>query len=178
MFLERGSGKLPEGEKMGFAKLWLLGILAAVLVTAATPPSSAPVVVNNEVPAQGQVMPVPIVQPCPDTTTAQVAAAEERISALMERNRQEFQTEIAQATASTAELGGRLSQIKERLRVAESQATERKVDVQSIRSAMVAPLVMTWVLTGFAAIVALVAGYSALRTRRARKQSPDPTAKP
>jgi hypothetical protein len=162
---------------MAFAKVWLLGILAAVLVVAATPQSSTPVIVNNAVPAQQQAISVPVVQPCPDTATTQVAAAEERLSGLMERNRQESQTEIAQATASTAELGGRLSQIEERLRVAESQATERKADVQSIRGSMVAPLVMTWVLAAFAAVVALVAGYSALRTRRARKQSPDPTAK-
>ncbi|MCX6092135.1 MAG: hypothetical protein NTX23_04620, partial [Candidatus Bipolaricaulota bacterium] len=131
-----------------------------------------------EVPAQVQATAVPVVQPCPDTTTVQVAAAEERLSGLIERNRQELQTETAQAAASTAELGARLSQIEERLRVAESQATERRADVQSIRGVMVAPLVMTWVVTGLAAVVALIAGYSVLRTRRARKQSPNPTAKP
>ncbi len=163
---------------MVFAKLWLLGILVAVLSVAALPPSSAPIIVNNAVPAQEQVASAPVVQPCPDTADAQVAAAEERLSSLMERNRQEAQTEIAQATASTAELGARLSQIEERLRAAESQATERKADVQSIRGAMVAPLVMTWVVTGLAAVVALIAGYSVLRTRRARKQSPNPAAKP
>lgn len=155
---------------MTFVKLWLLGILAAVLVAAATPPSSAPVTVTNEVPAQQQAIPVPVVQPCPDTTTTQVAAAEERISGLVERNRQEAQDLVARAAASATEIGGRLSQVEERLRTVETQDAERRADVQGIRSAMVAPLVMTWVLTALAALLAVVAGVIALRARRARSR--------
>jgi hypothetical protein len=163
---------------MVFAKLWLLGILVAVLSVAALPPSSAPIVVNNEVPAQVQATAVPVVQPCPDTTTAQVAAAEERLSGLIERNRQELQTETAQAAVSATELDGRLLQIEERLRLAENQVVERKADVQAMRGAMVAPLIMTWVLTGLAAVVAMAAGYSALRARHMKRESRDTTTKP
>jgi hypothetical protein len=163
---------------MVFAKLWLLGILVAVLSVAALPPSSAPIVVNNEVPAQVQATAVPVVQPCPDTTTAQVAAAEERLSGLIERNRQELQTETAQAAASAAGLDGRLLQIEERLRLAESQVVERKADVQAMRGAMVAPLVMTWVLTGLAAVAAVAAGYGVLRARHVKRESRDTTTKP
>ncbi len=177
---------------MVFVKLWLVGLLVAVLFVAATPPSSAPITVKNEIPAQEQVPVVPAAQPCPDTATAQVTAAEERLSSVAERNRQELKSEIAQAAASATKLeervsqvdgglsqvGERLSQIEERLRVAESQATERKADVESIRGAMVAPLVMTWVLTGLAAIVAVVASYVALRARRARGRSSGGAAKP
>ncbi|MCX6101542.1 MAG: hypothetical protein NTV92_09050 [Candidatus Bipolaricaulota bacterium] len=163
---------------MVFAKLWLLGILVAVLSVAALPPSSAPIIVNNQVPAQEQAASVPVVQPCPDTTTAQVAAAEERLSGLIERNRQELQTETAQAAASATELDGRLLQIEERLRFAENQVVERKADVQAMRGAMVAPLIMTWVLTGLAAVVAMAAGYGALRARHAKRESRDTTTKP
>ena len=155
---------------MTFVKLWLLGILAAVLVAAATPPSSAPVTVTNEVPVQQPAMSVPAVQPCPDTATTQVAAAEERINGLIERNRQEAQDLVARAAASTTEIGSRLSQAEERLRTVEAQAAERKADVQGIRSAMVAPLVMTWVLTALAALLAVAAGVLALRARRARSR--------
>ena len=77
---------------MTFVKLWLLGILAAVLVAAATPPSSAPVTVTNEVPVQQPAMSVPGDPPCPDTATTQVAAAEERINGLIERNRRRRRT--------------------------------------------------------------------------------------
>ena len=52
----------------------------------------------------------------------------------------------------------------------EAQAAERKADVQGIRSAMVAPLVMTWVLTALAALLAVAAGALALRARRARSR--------
>ena len=162
---------------MVFAKLWLLGILVAVLSVAALPPSSAPIIVNNQVPAQEQAASVPVVQPCPDTTTAQVAAAEERLSGLIERNRQEFQTETVQAAASAAELDGRLLQIEERLRLAENQVVERKADVQAMRGAMVAPLIMTWVLTGLAAVVAMAAGYGALRARREKRENRDTMTK-
>jgi hypothetical protein len=163
---------------MVFAKLWLLGILVAVLSVAALPPSSAPIIVNNQVPAQEQAASVPVVQPCPDTTTAQVAAAEERLSGLIERNRQELQTETAQVAVSATELDGRLLQIEERLRLAENQVVERKADVQAMRGALVAPLIMTWVLTGLAAVVAMAAGYGALRALHMKRESRDTTTKP
>jgi hypothetical protein len=184
---------LPEGgDSMVFAKLWLLGLLVAVLIVAATPPTWAPIIVRNETPAQEQVTVVPAAQPCPDMATAQVAAAEERLNGLVERNRQELKNEIAQAATSAtrvnehlsqvdgnlSQVGERLSQIEERLRVAESQATERKADVESIRGKMAAPLVVTWVLAGLAAVVAVLAGYGVLRARRARGERNGSAAKP
>jgi hypothetical protein len=60
---------------MVFAKLWLVGLLVAVLFVAAVPPTSAPIIVNNEVPGQ-EPETVTAAPPCPDLTTAQVAAAE------------------------------------------------------------------------------------------------------
>jgi|GEM_PF-1147511 len=177
---------------MVFAKLWLLGLLAAVLIVAATPPTWAPIIVRDETLAHEQVTMAPAAQPCPDTATAQVAAAEERVSGLVERSRQELKSDVAQAAASTtrvsehlsqvdgslSQVGERLSQIEERLRAAESQATERKADVESIRGKMVAPLVMTWVLAGLAGVVAVLGGYGVLRARRARGERKGSTAKP
>jgi hypothetical protein len=156
---------------MVFAKLWLVGLLVAVLFVAAVPPTSAPIIVNNEMPGQDPAAVVTAAAPCPDVTTAQVAAAEGRMAELLERNSQGLQTEIAQAGAATAEVDRRISQVEERLRLAENQATERKADVQGIRGALVAPLVMTWIVTAAAAVVVVVAGCLAVRARRARRQS-------
>jgi hypothetical protein len=161
---------------MLFAKLWLLGLLAAVLFVAATPPSSSPIILSSS--GREQPASVPVVQPCPDVATPQIAAAEERLTSLIERDREEFLSAVAQATAPMAEIDRRLTQIEERLRPVEDQATERKADVQSLRGAMIAPLVMTWVLTGLAAVVLAVVGYSAFRARRRarelREKAPTP----
>jgi hypothetical protein len=90
---------------------------------------------------------------------------------LLERNTLQLQTEIAQAAASTAEVDRRMTQMEEWLRVAETQAAERKADVGSLREAMVAPLVMTWIVTAAAAAIVVVGGFGVVRARRARKQS-------
>jgi hypothetical protein len=153
---------------MVFAKLWLLGLLAAVLFVAATPPLSSPIIVNT--PEQGQPASTPVVQPCPDTATPQIAAAEERLNSLRERDRQELKAEIAQATTPMAETDQRLAQLEERLRLAEDQAAARKADVENLRGTMVAPLVMTWVLTGLAAIVLAGAAYNAIQARRRARE--------
>jgi len=156
---------------MVFAKLWLVGLLVAVLFVAAVPPTSAPIIVNNEMPGQDTVAVVTAAPPCPDVTTAQVAAAEGRMGELLERNRLELQKEIAQAGAATAEFERRMTQMEERLRLAETQAAERKADVRGLRETMVAPLVMTWIVTAAAAAIVVVGGFVAIRARRARKQS-------
>ena len=156
---------------MVFAKLWLVGLLVAVLFVAAVPPTSAPIIVNNEMPGQDTAAVVAAAPPCPDVTTAQVAAAEGRMGELLERNRLELQTEITQAGAATAEVDRRMTQMEERLSLAENQAAERKADVRGIRETMVAPLVMTWIVTAAAAAIVVVGGYVAVRARRARKQS-------
>ena len=156
---------------MVFAKLWLVGLLVAVLFVAAIPPTSAPIIVNNEMPGQDAATVITAAPPCPDVTTAQVAAAEGRMGELLERNRLELQTEIMQAGAATAEVDRRMTQMEERLRLAENQAAERKADVRGIRETMVAPLVMTWIVTAAAAAIVVVGGYVAVRARRARKQS-------
>jgi len=155
---------------MVFAKLWLVGLLVAVLFVAAIPPTSAPIIVNNEMPGQDAATVITAAPPCPDVTTAQVAAAEGRVVELLERNRLELQTEITQAGAATAEVDRRMSQMEERLRLAENQAAERKADVRGIRETMVAPLVMTWIVTAAAAAIVVAGGYVAVRARRARKQ--------
>jgi len=155
---------------MVFAKLWLVGLLVAVLFVAAIPPTSAPIIVNNEMPGQDAATVITAAPPCPDVTTAQVAAAEGRVVELLERNRLELQTEITQAGAATAEVDRRMTQMEERLRLAENQAAERKADVRGIRETMVAPLVMTWIVTAAAAAIVVAGGYVAVRARRARKQ--------
>ena len=155
---------------MVFAKLWLVGLLVAVLFVAAIPPTSAPIIVNNEMPGQDAATVITAAPPCPDVTTAQVAAAEGRVVELLERNRLELQSEIAQAGAATAEVDRRMTQMEERLRLAENQAAERKADVRSIRETMVAPLVMTWIVLAAAAAIVVAGGYVAVRARRARKQ--------
>jgi hypothetical protein len=155
---------------MVFAKLWLVGLLVAVLFVAAVPPTSAPIIVNNEMPAQDTAAVVTAAPPCPDVTTAQVAAAEGRMGELLERNRLELQTAITQAGAATAEVGRRMTQMEERLRLVENQAAERKADVQGIRETMVGPLVMTWIVLAAAAAIVVAGGYVAVRARRARKQ--------
>ena len=155
---------------MVFAKLWLVGLLVAVLFVAAIPPTSAPIIVNNEMPGQDAATVITAAPPCPDVTTAQVAAAEGRVVELLERNRLELQTEITQAGAATAEVDRRMTQMEERLSLAENQAAERKADVRGIRETMVAPLVMTWIVTAAAAAIVVVGGYVAVRARRARKQ--------
>ena len=155
---------------MVFAKLWLVGLLVAVLFVAAVPPTSAPIIVNNEMPGQDAATVITAAPPCPDVTTAQVAAAEGRVVELLERNRLELQTEITQAGAATAEVDRRMTQMEERLRLAENQAAERKADVRSIRETMVAPLVMTWIVLAAAAAIVVAGGYVAVRARRARKQ--------
>ena len=155
---------------MVFAKLWLVGLLVAVLFVAAIPPTSAPIIVNNEMPGQDAATVITAAPPCPDVTTAQVAAAEGRVVELLERNRLELQTEITQAGAATAEVDRRMTQMEERLRLAENQAAERKADVRSIRETMVAPLVMTWIVLAAAAAIVVAGGYVAVRARRARKQ--------
>jgi hypothetical protein len=156
---------------MVFAKLWLVGLLVAVLFVAAVPPTSAPIIVNNEMPAQDTAAVVTAAPPCPDVSTAQVAAAEGRMGELLERNRLELQTAITQAGAATAEVGRRMTQMEERLRLAENQAAERKAEVRGIRETMVGPLVMTWIVTAAAAASVVVGGYVAIRARRARQQS-------
>jgi hypothetical protein len=156
---------------MVFAKLWLVGLLVAVLFVAAVPPTSAPIIVNNEMPGQDTVAVVTAAPPCPDVTTAQVAAAEGRMGELLERNRLELQTEIAQAGEATAAVERRMTHMEERLRLAETQAAERKADVRGLRETMVAPLVMTWIVTAAAAAIVVVGGFVAIRARRARKQS-------
>ena len=155
---------------MVFAKLWLVGLLVAVLFVAAIPPTSAPIIVNNEMPGQDAATVITAAPPCPDVTTAQVAAAEGRVVELLERNRLELQTEITQAGAATAEVDRRMTQMEERLRLAENQAAERKVEVRGIRETMVAPLVMTWIVLAAAAAIVVAGGYVAVRARRARKQ--------
>jgi hypothetical protein len=90
---------------------------------------------------------------------------------LLERNRLELQTAITQAGAATAEVGRRMTQMEERLRLAENQAAERKAEVRGIRETMVGPLVMTWIVTAAAAASVVVGGYVAIRARRARQQS-------
>jgi len=155
---------------MVFAKLWLVGLLVAVLFVAAIPPTSAPIIVNNEMPGQDAATVITAAPPCPDVTTAQVAAAEGRVVELLEHNALELQSEIAQAGAATAEVDRRMTQMEERLRLAENQAAERKADVRSIRETMVAPLVMTWIVLAAAAAIVVAGGYVAVRARRARKQ--------
>jgi hypothetical protein len=160
---------------MVFAKLWLVGLLVAVLFVAAIPPTTAPIIVNNELPGQDPATAIAAAQPCPDVTTAQVAAAEGRMLELLERNRLELQAEIAQTVATTAEVDRHISQVEERLSLAESQAAERKVELQGIRGAMIAPLIMTWVIVAAAAGVAVVGGCWAIRARRTRNQSRNAT---
>ena len=155
---------------MVFAKLWLVGLLVAVLFVAAIPPTTAPIIVNNELPGQDPASAIAPAQPCPDVTTAQVAAAEGRMVELLERNRLELQTEIAQIVAATAEADQRMTQLGERLRLAENEAAERKAELRGIRGAMIAPLVMTWVIVAAAAGVVVVGGCWAIRARRTRKQ--------
>lgn len=155
---------------MVFAKLWLVGLLVAVLFVAAVPPTSAPIIVNNEMPAQDTAAVVTAAPPCPDVSTAQVAAAEGRMGELLERNRLELQTAITQAGAATAEVGRRMTQMEERLRLAENQAAERKAEVRGIRETMVGPLVMTWIVLAAAAAIVVAGGYVAVRARRARQQ--------
>jgi hypothetical protein len=155
---------------MVFAKLWLVGLLVAVLFVAAVPPTSAPIIVNNEMPAQDTAALVTAAPPCPDVSTAQVAAAEGRMGELLERNRLELQTAITQAGAATAEVGRRMTQMEERLRLAENQAAERKAEVRGIRETMVGPLIMTWIVLAAAAAIVVAGGYVAVRARRARKQ--------
>jgi hypothetical protein len=156
---------------MVFAKLWLVGLLVAVLFVAAIPPTSAPIIVNNEVPGQDAATVITAAPPCPDVTTAQVAAAEGRMGELLERDRLELQTEITQAVASTAKVDQRVTQLEERLRLAENDVAERKADVRGIREAMVAPLVMTWIVIAAAAAIVVAGSCWAVRARRARKQS-------
>lgn len=163
---------------MVFAKLWALGVLVAVLIAAATPPLSAPVIVRNELPAQGEATPALVAQPCPDTATAQIAAAEERINDVIERNRQETHSLLSQADVSAVGLADRLSQLDERLRIAENQAAERKADTESIRSAMMAPLVMTWALTALAAVLVVLVVLTIVRARRERNAKRDAAEKP
>jgi len=156
---------------MVFAKLWLVGLLVAVLFVAAVPPTSAPIIVNNELPAQDPATVITAAPPCPDVTNAQVAAAEGRLGELLERNRQELLVKITQVDASTAGIDQRVMQVEERLRLAENDAAEREAEVRGIREAMVAPVVMTWALTAAAAAIVVLGGYWAVRARRARKQS-------
>ena len=160
---------------MVFAKLWLVGLLVAVLFVAAIPPTTAPIIVNNELPGQDPASVIAPAHPCPDVTTAQVAAAEGRMVELLERNRLELQTEIAQTVAATAEADQRMTQLGERLRLAENEAAERKAELQGIRAAMIAPLVMTWVIVAAAASVVVVGGCRAIRARRIRKQTRNAT---
>jgi hypothetical protein len=155
---------------MVFAKLWLVGLLVAVLFVAAIPPTSAPIIVNNEMPGQDAATVITAAPPCPDVTTAQVAAAEDRMGELLERNRLELQTEITQAGAATAEVDRRMTQLEERLRLAENDVPERKADVRGIRETMVAPLVVTWIVLAAAAAIVVAGGCWAVRARRARKQ--------
>jgi hypothetical protein len=89
---------------------------------------------------------------------------------LLERNTLELQSEIAQAGAATAEVDRRMTEMEERLRLAENQAAERKADVRGLRETMVGPLVMTWIVTAAAAAIVVVGGFVAMRARRARKQ--------
>jgi hypothetical protein len=160
---------------MVFAKLWLIGLLVAVLFVAAIPPTTTPIIVNNELPGQDPASVIAPAQPCPDVTTAQVAAAEGRMAELLERNRLELQTEVAQTVAAMAEVDRRISQVEERLNLAESQAAERKAELRGIREAMIAPLVMTWVIVAAAASIAVVGGCWAIRARRTRNQSRNAT---
>jgi hypothetical protein len=155
---------------MVFAKLWLVGLLVAVLFVAAIPPTTASIIVNNELPGQDPATVIAAAPPCPDVTTAQVAAAEGRMVERLERNRLELQTEIAQTVAAAADADQRMTQLGDRLRLAENEAAERKAELQGIRRAMIAPLVMTWVIVAAAAGVIVVGGCWAIRARRTRTQ--------
>jgi hypothetical protein len=63
-----------------------------------------------------------------------------------------------------------MTQMEERLRLAENQAAERKAEVRGIRETMVGPLIMTWIVLAAAAAIVVAGGYVAVRARRARKQ--------
>lgn len=117
-------------------------------------------------------------QPCPDTATAQIAAAEERIRAVIERNRQQTLSLLSQADVSAVGLADRLTQLGERLKIAESEAVERRADVRDLQRAMVAPLVMTWALTALAVVLAVLAVVTIVRARRERNARRDPLDRP
>lgn len=111
---------------MAFAKLWLLGILAAVLVVAASPPSPNPVIVRNEILAQEQQPVGAIATAYPDAATAQVAAAEERLSTQIEATRQAVQASASEAAAATAAFAERISQLERRLQTTEGGLAEQR----------------------------------------------------
>jgi len=151
---------------MVFAKVWLLGILVAVLFVAATPPSPAPIIVNNKIPEQEKAAATPAVQPCPDLAGPLVAEAEGRLVERVERHRQELQAEIGDLTMTADTTKAQLARIEEQLRGLEAQNAQQKAEVQGLRSAMVAPQIMTWLLMALAAAGAAYAAFAALRARR------------
>jgi hypothetical protein len=150
---------------MVFAKLWLLGILAAVLVSAATPPSSAPVIVKNEIPNQEQQVIAPTVQPCPDTAV-EIAAAESRLGDRIDAARRELQSDVAESATGVAALTERVAQLEKRAEAAEAQVAEQTAEVRRLHGTVSAPVTMTWILTALAGAGVGVGAYFGLRAWR------------
>ncbi len=160
---------------MVFAKLWLAGILVAVLFVAATPPSSAPIILRNES-RTAEPPPVVATEPCPDTSSTHVAAAEERMTSRIDATRKELQavlsdtaTSTASLAASTTALQERIAQLETRLAAAEAGAADQRAEARAIREAVAAPMAMTWILTALAGAGLLGSGYLIVRGLRARK---------